>query len=104
MAAATDITTEERGLMPYQPIENHGIIGNMRTVALVGMNGSIDWFCFPAFDSPSVFCAILDEKKGGSFQLAPTDGRFTTKQLYWPDSNILVTRFLSPDGVGEVTD
>ena len=57
--------------MPYQPIENHGIIGNMRTAALVGLNGSIDWLCFPRFDSPSVFAAILDDKKGGYFKIAP---------------------------------
>ena len=56
--------------MSYQPIENYGIIGNMRTVALVGMNGSIDWYCYPHFDSPSVFGAILDDKKGGRFQIA----------------------------------
>jgi GH15 family glucan-1,4-alpha-glucosidase len=56
--------------MSYQPIENYGIIGNMRTVALVGMNGSIDWHCFPHLDSPSVFRAILDDKKGGRFQIS----------------------------------
>jgi GH15 family glucan-1,4-alpha-glucosidase len=56
--------------MAYQPIENYGIIGNMRTVALVGMNGSIDWYCYPHFDSPSVFGAILDDKKGGRFQIS----------------------------------
>ena len=58
--------------MGYQPIENYGVIGNMRTVALVGMNGSIDWFCCPNFDSPSVFAAILDDKKGGHFSIAPS--------------------------------
>jgi hypothetical protein len=56
--------------MSYQPIENYGIIGNMRTVALVGMNGSIDWYCYPQFDSPSIFGAILDDKKGGRFQIS----------------------------------
>ncbi len=56
--------------MAYQPIQNYGIIGNMRTAALVGMNGSIDWFCFPHFDSPSVFAAILDDVKGGRFEIA----------------------------------
>ena len=58
--------------MSYQPIENYGIIGNMHTVALVGMNGSIDWFCIPSFDSPSIFGAILDQAKGGYFKIAPT--------------------------------
>src|SRR5215472_12209538 len=89
--------------MSYQPIENYGIIGDMHTVALVGMNGSIDWFCFPHFASPSVFARILDDKKGGFFQIAPV-GNVRVKQLYWPATNVLVTRFLSPDGVGEVTD
>ena len=90
--------------MPYQPIENYGIIGDMRTLALVGMNGSIDWLCMPRFDSPSVFAAILDDKKGGRFRIAPHDGNVTYKQFYWPDTNVLITRFLSPDGVGEITD
>ena len=88
----------------YQPIENYGIIGNMRTAALVGMNGSIDWFCFPHFDSPSVFAAILDDDKGGRFEIAPTQQGINSKQFYWPDTNVLVTRFLSPDGVGEIED
>ena len=92
--------------MPYQPIEDYGIIGNMHTVALVGQNGSIDWFCAPNFDSPSVFAAILDEKIGGYFKIAPAyqTEELTTKQMYWPETNVLVTRFLSPEGVGEVID
>ena len=76
----------------------------MHTVALVGINGSIDWFCIPSFDSASIFGAILDEAKGGYFKIAPTMSGVTHKQLYWPQTNVLVTRFLSPDGVGEVTD
>ena len=90
--------------MAYQPIENYGIIGNMHTVALVGMDGSIDWFCDPHFDSPSVFAAILDDKKGGRFKIAPVQNAVTRKQMYWPETNVLVTRFLSPEGVGEVVD
>ncbi len=90
--------------MSYQPIENYGIIGDLHTVALVGMNGSIDWLCFPSFDSPSVFAAILDDKKGGRFQISPKSGTVTYKQFYWPDTNVLVTRFLSPDGVAEIVD
>jgi GH15 family glucan-1,4-alpha-glucosidase len=90
--------------MAYQPIENYGIIGDLHTVALVGRNGSIDWLCFPHFDSPSVFAALLDEKKGGRFRLAPTSSDATCKQLYWPDTNVLITRFLSTGGVGEITD
>jgi GH15 family glucan-1,4-alpha-glucosidase len=90
--------------MGYQPIENYGIIGNMHTAALVGIDGSIDWFCSPQFDSPSVFAALLDSAKGGRFKITPISTNVTHKQFYWPDSNILVTRFLSADGVGQVTD
>lgn len=90
--------------MPYQPIEDYGIIGNLRTAALIGKNGSLDWFCYPRFDSPSIFGSMLDDKKGGYFQIAPKAGNITHKQLYWPDTNILVTRFLSADGVGETLD
>ncbi len=88
----------------YQPIENYGLIGDMHTAALVGMDGSIDWLCFPHFDSPSVFCAILDDQKGGRFKIAPTAEGVTHKQFYWPDTNVLVTRFLSAEGVAEITD
>ena len=88
----------------YQPIENYGIIGNLRTAALVGMDGSIDWLCLPHFDSPSVFAAILDDAKGGRFRIAPTYDALRHKQFYWPDTNILITRFLHADGVGEVED
>jgi GH15 family glucan-1,4-alpha-glucosidase len=90
--------------MPYQPIENYGVIGDLHTVALVGLNGSIDWMCYPHFDSPSIFAAILDDERGGRFQIAPTREDVTHKQMYFPDTNVLMTRFLSPDGVGEVTD
>ncbi len=86
------------------PIEQYGVIGDLHTVALCGVNGSIDWLCFPRFDSPSVFAALLDESQGGRFRIAPLDPGYTTKQLYLPDSNVLVTRFLSPDGVAEITD
>jgi GH15 family glucan-1,4-alpha-glucosidase len=90
--------------MPYQPIENYGIIGNMRTVALVGMNGSIDWYCYPHFDSPCVFGAILDDKKGGRFQITADADGARHKQFYWPSTNVLVTRFLLADGVAELED
>lgn len=90
--------------MSYQPIENYGIIGNLHTVALVGLNGSIDFLCFPQFDSPSIFARLLDDRKGGSFSLSPEFKEMKTKQLYLPDTNVLLTRFLSPDGVGEIMD
>lgn len=90
--------------MGYQPIENYGIIGDLHSVALVGMNGSIDWLCLPNFDSPSVFGAMLDDERGGRFQITPTVDEVTFKQLYWPETNVLVSRFLSTAGVGEVID
>lgn len=90
--------------MPYQPIENYGVIGNMRTAALVGLDGSLDWLCLPRFDSPSVFGALLDDKKGGFFRIAPTAERVRHKQYYWPDTNVLITRFLHPDGIAEIED
>jgi len=91
--------------MAYKPIEDYGIIGNMHSAALVGIDGSIDWYCFPHFDSSSVFAAILDDTKGGRFKIAPNNvTESTRKQYYWPDTNVLVTRFLSPDGVGQVVD
>jgi GH15 family glucan-1,4-alpha-glucosidase len=88
----------------YQPIEEYGVIGDTQTAALVGTNGSIDWFCFPRFDSPTVFAAILDENKGGYFRISPEVDTYTRKQLYWPDTNVLITRFLAPEGVAEITD
>jgi GH15 family glucan-1,4-alpha-glucosidase len=90
--------------MSYQPIENYGIIGNMRTVALVGMNGSIDWYCYPHFDSPSIFGAILDDKNGGCFRISADCDGVRHKQFYWPSTNVLVTRFLLQDGIAELED
>ena len=96
--------TGQAGRLPS--IENHGVIGDLRTVALVATDGTLDWLCFPHFDSPSVFAALLDPEKGGYFRITPElDGeRVVHKQFYWPDSNVLVTRFYSPDGVGELVD
>ncbi|MDP9290987.1 MAG: DUF5911 domain-containing protein, partial [Verrucomicrobiota bacterium] len=88
----------------YQPIENYGIIGDLHTVALVGMNGSIDFLCLPHFDSPSVFAALLDREKGGRFQLCPQLDGARHKQMYLPDSNVLLTRFMSAEGVAEISD
>ncbi|KAI8079727.1 Six-hairpin glycosidase-like protein [Halteromyces radiatus] len=87
----------------YLPIENYGFIGNLRTVALAGTDGSIDFFCYPKFDSPSIFCRLLDKDKGGHFSITPK--MYTSnKQQYLPNSNILTTRFMSNDGVAEITD
>jgi len=88
----------------YQPIENYGVIGDLHTVALVGMDGSIDFMCFPEFDSPTVFGALLDAEKGGRFQLAPILKEAKQKQMYLPDTNMLLSRFLSHEGVAEVSD
>ncbi|PDW00858.1 glycoside hydrolase family 15 protein [Candidatus Chloroploca asiatica] len=90
--------------MPYQPIENYGVIGDMHSVALIAMNGSLDWLCFPHFDSPAVFAAILDDARGGRFQIEPIASEIRHKQFYWPDTNVLVTRFYCAEGVGEVVD
>jgi GH15 family glucan-1,4-alpha-glucosidase len=85
------------------PIENHGIIGNLHTAALVGTDGTIDWMCLPAFDSPSVFCSILDDEKGGYFALRPAEYS-RSQQIYLPDTNVLLTRFFSPTGLAETLD
>ena len=90
--------------MDFQPIEDYGVIGNMRSIALVGMHGSIDFFCFPRFDSPTVFAALLDPEKGGFFCIQPELDGENSKQLYLPDTNVLVTRFLSETGIAEIVD
>jgi len=90
--------------MSYQPIENYGIIGNMRSVALVGKNGSIDFLCYPNVDSPTVFAHLLDDERGGRFQIQPNFKHRNVRQLYLPDTNILLTRFLAEEAVAEVTD
>jgi GH15 family glucan-1,4-alpha-glucosidase len=90
--------------MSYLPIEDYGLIGNMHTVALVGKNGSIDWFCPEKFDGPSIFAAILDDEIGGCFRVSVASERATLRQFYWPDTNVLITRFLCQEGVAEVTD
>ncbi|HEY3479732.1 MAG TPA: glycoside hydrolase family 15 protein [Streptomyces sp.] len=88
----------------YPPIADHGLIGDLQTNALVSWQGSVDWFAAPRFDSPSVFAALLDHDGGGFFRLAPEHPEGTCRQLYYPDTAVLVTRFMSPDGVGEVVD
>ncbi|SDD16537.1 Glucoamylase (glucan-1,4-alpha-glucosidase), GH15 family [Mycolicibacterium neoaurum] len=85
-------------------ISQHGLIGDLRTCALVGADGTIDWFCAPRFDSASVFAAILDQDKGGSWQLTPCADVTRTQQFYYPDTAVLITRFLTEDGVVEVHD
>ena len=89
---------------PYPPIADHGLIGDLQTAALVATDGTIDWFCCPRFDSPSIFASLLDHKKGGRFALRAVDDDCVTKQMYQPDTAILITRFLSEKGVAEVID
>jgi GH15 family glucan-1,4-alpha-glucosidase len=90
--------------MNYQPIKNYGVIGDLTTAALVSMAGSINFMCFPHFDSPTIFAALLDHKKGGHFQIAPTSGEFKNRQCYFPDTNILLTRFLGGSGIAAISD
>lgn len=90
--------------MSFQPIENYGLIGNLCTAALVSLDSSIDFFCFPEFDSPTVFAALLDPEKGGSFSLRPHLDDMNTKQMYVAETNILTTRFLSETAAAELTD
>ncbi|MFC0388264.1 glycoside hydrolase family 15 protein [Muricoccus vinaceus] len=87
-----------------EPIENHGIVGDLRTAALVGLDGAVDFLCWPRFDSPSVFASILDDERGGRFELMPLLDGARHRQLYLPDTNVLLTRFLSHDGVAEISD
>ncbi|HTB84778.1 MAG TPA: glycoside hydrolase family 15 protein [Candidatus Sulfotelmatobacter sp.] len=90
--------------MNYQPIENYGLIGDLTTAALVGQNGSIDFMCFPRFDSPTIFAALLDRERGGYFQLAPAEGDFRYHQRYLPETNILLSRFLGDGVIAQVSD
>ncbi|MFC4610414.1 glycoside hydrolase family 15 protein [Streptomyces maoxianensis] len=96
-------TPTEHKSVRYLPIAEHGLIGDLHTAALVSTDGTIDWYCCPSFDSPSVFAAILDADRGGAFELSaavPAD----TKQFYLPDTNVLITRFFTEDGLGEIQD
>src|SRR3972149_3342983 len=89
--------------MTFKPIREYGVIGDMHSAALVGHDGSIDWLCFPRFDSPSVFAAILDDTKGGRFRIAPS-AEHPRSQHYLPDSNVLVTNFVTDSGAVSLTD
>src|ERR1700686_1821913 len=90
--------------MPCKSISSYGVVGDLHTAALIGLDGSVDWLCLPRFDSPSVFASILDEKRGGQFSIGPVSPEARCQQLYQPETNILVTRFLASDGVVELTD
>src|SRR2546422_1739863 len=88
----------------YNPIGEYGVIGELYSAALVSMDGSIDFLCLSHFDSPSVFAALVDVERGGRFQIAPLLAGAARKQLYLPDTNVLLTRFLDANGVAEVSD
>jgi len=88
----------------YPDISEHGIIGDLQTAALVTSDGTVDFFCCPRFDSPSVFASLLDADRGGFFSIKPAGEPYVTRQLYFPNTAMLITRFMAPDGVGEVTD
>jgi len=90
--------------MTETAIADHGIIGDLQTAALVTTDGSIDWFCCPRFDSPSVFGALLDDEHGGHFRVRPTGVDYTTTQVYFPDTAVLVTRFFTESGLGQIVD
>src|ERR1041385_265627 len=88
----------------YPAIEAHGIIGNLRTAALVSTDGTIVFACPLGFDCPALFASLLDDHKGGHCSIRPVASDYRRKQLYLPDTNVLITRFLAPDGVAEITD
>lgn len=88
----------------YPPIADHGLIGDLQTAALISTEGTIDWFCCPRFDSPSVFGALLDHQRGGHCRVRPAQQPYRTRQMYFPDTAILITRFLTDLGTGEVID
>ncbi|MFJ3864722.1 glycoside hydrolase family 15 protein [Streptomyces nigra] len=101
--STTPVEADAPGAKGYVPIADHGLIGDLRSVALVGVDGTIDWYCCGAFDAPSVFASILDTERGGCFELAAAVPA-RTKQFYFPDTNVLITRFFTEDGVGEIQD
>ncbi|PVH25310.1 glycoside hydrolase family 15 protein [Sphingobacterium corticibacter] len=88
----------------YPAIEDHGVIGNMHTAALVALDGTIDFMCFPKFDSPTIFGSLLDKDKGGYFGITPEMKDVNVKQIYIPGTAVLITRFFSEDGIVEITD
>src|ERR1700730_13293611 len=97
-------TTRTGPLHGYLPIEEHGVVGDLRTGALGGTDGPLDWYCPARFDAPSLFGALLDKNKGGYFSITARTSYAKPKQLYLPDTNILLTRFQGKDAVGEVID
>src|SRR5260370_19231313 len=87
-----------------QSMETHAMSGNLRTAGRIGLDGAVNLLCWPRFDSPSIFASLLDDERGGSFELTPMLDGPRHRQLYLPDTNVLLTRFLSSDGVAEISD
>ena len=98
------VRTKGPTMTDYPRIADHGLIGDLQTSALVATDGTVDWFCAPRFDSPSIFGALLDRGNGGHFKISPTSDSFGSRQLYFPDTAVLITRFMTEDGVGELID
>ena len=98
------LTASRVSVDSWPPIAEHGLIGDLQTAALVATDGTINWWCTPRFDSPSVFGSLLDPANGGHFRIAPETDDYVVRQMYFPDTAIVITRFMTPDGVGEVID
>ncbi|SAL09558.1 glycoside hydrolase 15-like protein [Caballeronia arvi] len=94
------------GQIPHAalPVDGRGMIGNMKTAALVSLCGAIDFMCFPRIDSPTLFAALLDPERGGAFSITPREPHANVKQMYLPETNVLLTRFMTGDGVCELLD
>jgi GH15 family glucan-1,4-alpha-glucosidase len=102
--AEPSVARDTPSAQSYLPIRDYAVIGDLHTVALVGKNGSIDWCCLPRIDSPSVFGALLDKQQGGFFRISINDPSCASQQIYYPDTNVLLTRFATPNGFAELTD
>src|SRR3954451_24322954 len=106
-ARTTISATLRKGVRPvpdFPLIADHGLVGDLQTAALIATDGCVDWFCAPRFDSPSIFGALLDQERGGQCRSRPVPDAATSKQLYFPDTAVLVTRFMTEAGVGEIVD
>ena len=89
--------------VPYPPIGYYALIDDGRSAELVARDGSLDWLCWPRFDSPAIFAALLDSERGGRFSIRPV-GPFRSERRYLPDSNVLETVFHTPDGAIALRD